>query len=379
MRIGIDARFFGPKEKGLGIYVQKLVENLEETSGNEDHEFFVFLQKERFDDFQPKNKNFKKVTANFRWYSWQEQLFFPFFLNKYELDLMHFCHFNVPIFYRRRFVVTIHDLILFHFPTFRNSTLNKFYYLFKLLMHRLVITSAAHRAEKVIAISKFTKNDLVETLKIPEKQIEVVYQGCNFTVNKNKKNSDDILKKYAIIKPYFLYVGNAYPHKNLERLSEVFLKVNQKYSSVNLVLAGGKDYFYKRLEREVQKNFPVQKNKIIFPGFIDDLDLPIVFQEAEVVVFPSLYEGFGFPPLEALAYRKKVACSNQTSMPEILGQTVEYFNPKDNNSIFNCLNKVYLAKGELSEKEIEKKIKKFDWSKTAQNTLNIYESTAKIK
>ena len=376
MRIGIDARFFGPKEKGLGVYVQKLVENLEKTNGNQKHEFLIFLRKDRFNDFQPKNKNFKKVVANFRWYSWQEQLFYPFFLNKYKLDLMHFGHFNVPLFYRKKFIVTIHDLILFHFPTFRNSTLNRFYYLIKLLAHRIVITSAVKRAQKVIAISKFTKNDLIETLKISPDKIKVIYQGCNFSAKKSTKKSGDILKKYGIIKPYLLYVGNAYPHKNLERLVRIFSRFNNKNPKTKLVLGGGKDYFYQRLEKETKD----QKIKnVIFPGFINEKDLTSVYKESELLVFPSLYEGFGFPPLEALLCHKKVACSNRTSMPEILGKTVNYFDPDNEDSIFNCLQNTFHSKNQLSKKEIKRKINKFNWGKTAKNTLNIYESVAEFK
>ncbi len=378
MRIGIDARFFGPKEKGLGVYVQKLVEGLERNNNETDHHFFIFLKKDRFDDFKPQKKNFHKVVADFQWYGWKEQLIYPFFLNKYKLDLMHFGHFNVPVLYFRKTIVTIHDLILFHFPTFKNSTLNKAFYLIKLLAYRMVINLAVRKAVLIIAISEFTKKDLIKTLKVSEEKIKVVYQGCNFVSQKTNQNAKTILKKYGIIKPYLLCVGNAYPHKNLERLSEVFSIFNKQNSKVSLVLAGGRDFFYQRLEKKIAKE---EIKNIIIPGFIEQVDFELIFRESEMFIYPSLYEGFGFPPLEALAYGKKVSCSNKTSMPEILGESVEYFSPEDPKSILDCLNKVFKTrnkrKNEKQMKKITEIIKKFDWDKTAQETLNIYNSVSK--
>lgn len=378
MRIGIDARFFGPKEKGLGVYVQKLVEGLERNSNETDHQFFIFLKKDRFDDFKPQKKNFHKVVADFRWYGWREQFIYPFFLNKYKLDLMHFGHFNVPVLYFRKTIVTIHDLILFHFPTFKNSTLNKIFYLIKLLVYRMVINLAVRKAILIIAISKFTKNDLVKTLKISKNKIKVVYQGCNFLPSEISKNSKTILKKYGIIKPYLLCIGNAYPHKNLERLSEVFSVFNKQNLEVSLVLAGGRDFFYQRLEKKIKKE---EIKNIIIPGFIEQPDFELIFRESEMFIYPSLYEGFGFPPLEALTYEKSVACSNKTSMPEVLGESVKYFNPEDSKSMLDCLNKVFEnrknKKNKKQAREIVKVTRKFNWDKTVQETLNIYNSVSK--
>ena len=132
--IGIDARFFGSIGKGLGRYTQKLIENLEKISAQGgpasgwDNQYFVFLRKENFDEYQPRNKNFQKVLADYQWYTFAEQIRMPLLLNKLKLDLVHFPHFNVPFFYRKKFVVTIHDLILLQFPTVRGTTLNPIFY-----------------------------------------------------------------------------------------------------------------------------------------------------------------------------------------------------------------------------------------------------------
>src|SRR3989339_1308260 len=223
MRIGIDARFYGPIGKGLGRYTQKLVENLEKIDSV--NEYFIFLRKQNFEDYVPKNKNFQKILADYRWYTWQEQIFFPRLLKKYQLDLLHFPHFNVPLFYRGKSVVTIHDLILIHFPTVRNSTLSPFLYKLKFLAYKMVIKSAIRRSNRVIAVSKFTKKDILENYpEAPNEKVVVTYEACEDYCLLSPEKDQEILLKYGIMKPYILYVGNAYPHKNLERLVLAFKK-----------------------------------------------------------------------------------------------------------------------------------------------------------
>lgn len=182
MKIGIDARFFGPKDKGFGRYTQQLVENLEkldppigETSTT--NQYFIFLRKDRWDEYKPKSKKFKKVLADYKWYSWKEQVLLPLQLKKYKLDLVHFTHFNVPIFYRKRFIVTIHDLTLRHFPTFKKSLKNLIFYPFKNLAYKVVFKHAIKNSEKIIAISQHTKKDILKHYKVKSHKIKVIYEG----------------------------------------------------------------------------------------------------------------------------------------------------------------------------------------------------------
>ncbi|MDP1619740.1 MAG: glycosyltransferase, partial [bacterium] len=223
MKIGIDARFFGIRQKGLGRYTQKLVENLEKI--DQTNEYLIFLQKENFEEYQPKNPNFKKVLADYRWYTFREQLFFPLMVRRYKIDLMHFPHFNVPLLYSKRFIVTIHDLTLVHFPTVKNSTLHPVFYWVKFFAYLIVIRSAITRAESIIAISQFTKDDVVKKYgpAVGEK-ITVTYEACEDFCMFSRRNGQEILQKYGIMKPYLVYVGNAYPHKNLDRLVLAFVR-----------------------------------------------------------------------------------------------------------------------------------------------------------
>ncbi len=370
MKIGIDARFFGSSGKGLGRYTQKLIENLEKIDAV--NKYFIFLKKENFEEYAPKNKNFKKILADYPWYSFSEQLYFPWLLRKYKLDLMHFPHFNVPLLYGRNFLVTIHDLILIHFPTTKNSTLHPFFYRIKFLAYRLVIGYAIKHSKNIITVSNFTKKDILANYKkvMPEKII-VTYEACEnycfFSVNRQ----EEILQKYGIIKPYLLYIGNAYPHKNLERLAMAFSLLEKRGNSV-LVLVGKEDYFYVRLKKMIEQK---KIKNIIFTGYVPDEELELIERHAVAYVFPSLYEGFGLPPLEVMAKGVPVICSDHACMREILEKSAYFFDGKNEKSIAEAIKRI------ISNKELRKKmiargyeqIQKYSWEKMAQETLKIYE------
>jgi glycosyltransferase involved in cell wall biosynthesis len=405
IRIGIDARFYGPKQKGLGRYVQKLVENLEKVTlchseqskesssfstgsfgrprrPQDDkfkYEFVIFLRKENWHEYQPTNSNFKKVLADYQWYGLKEQILMPLKIWQAKLDLIHFPHFNVPIFCFSPLVITIHDLILKKFPTRRASTLGPIRYWLKNLAYCLVIYSAVKRARKIIAVSNYTKEDILKYFKIKPEKVKVVYEGAPEKKIKNQKHiskikntyqKSKILKKYNITKQYLLYVGNAYPHKNLERLILAFKKLNKDYQGdLQLVLVGELDYFYQRL----QKQFSGLK-EVIFTDFVSDQELTALYQNASLYVFPSLCEGFGLPPLEAMAYQLPVIASETSCLPEVLGPAAIYFNPEDIEDMAKKIKQV-LEDRALQEKLIsegKKRIEKYSWTKMAQEILEVY-------
>ncbi|MDD5489409.1 MAG: glycosyltransferase family 1 protein [Candidatus Moranbacteria bacterium] len=370
MKIGIDARFFGSIGKGLGRYTQKLIENLERIDRK--NQYYIFLRKENWDEYRPQGPNFLKVMANIPWYGFQEQLQFPKLLKKFELDLVHFPHFNVPIFYNGKFVVTIHDLILFHYPTRRASALSPFFYFFKKLAHRLVIRIAVKKSEKIFAVSRHTKEDIQKYFGVPAEKIAVTYEAIDLARKTIREPSGKILEKYGIIRPYIMYVGNAYPHKNLERLVLVFREIAKKHPHLQMIFVGKEDYFYKRLKKYVSQN---SAKNVVFADYVPDEHLPVVYREALLYVFPSLYEGFGLPPLEAMAENIPVASSNSSCLPEILGDAAVYFDPKAMAEMAETIEKA-ISDGELRRKLIRKgreQIKKFSWEKMAKETLEAYE------
>lgn len=376
MRIGIDARFYGPKGKGLGRYTEKLIKNLENVDS--DNEYVIFLRRENFSEYEPENENFKKVEADLKWYSLDEQLKMPGLIKKYKIDLMHFPHFNVPVLYRGDFVVTIHDLILLRFPTKRATTLGPLLYKIKYLGYKLAINLAVKRAKKVITVSQFTKVDLVNYFKIKPQKIEVTYEACDGVESGQLSIPEaGFLDKNKISKPYLLYVGNAYPHKNLEGLIAAYKKFKKKNNfSYQLVLVGKEDYFYKRLKQNAYGEGLLHDNSVVFFGFASQKDLAYLYSRASLYIFPSFIEGFGLPGLEAMSFGLPVISSNTSSLPEILGNAAIYFNPKDQNDIVSKIETVLNDK-KLRSNMVDKgydQVKKFSWESCAQETRKIYES-----
>jgi len=364
MKIGIDARMMG---KGFGIarYVEQLVLHLEKIDS--EHEYIIFLRKENFDVYIPQNKNFKKVLADIPWYGWKEQVILPFLFLKEKVDLMHFPHWNIPILYPKKFVVTIHDLIMFHFPRQEASTHGPFVYYLKDQIHRFLVRYAATRAKCIFVTSEFTQRDMHETLGVPNEKMLVTYQAPFVPENKELriKNYGDVLKKFAISKPYILYVGAAYPHKNLENVVKAWKIFGEKHPEYHLVLAGKENFFYKRL---VQTQEWKDLKNVIYTGFVPDEELEVLYREAKLFVFPSLYEGFGLPPLEALARGVPVVASSASCLPEVLQDAVLYFDPTSPEEIATVLEQGIEAPIVGGEEFV----KQYSWDELARQTRELY-------
>ncbi len=395
MKIGIDARFYGPTGKGLGRYTQKLIENLEKIcdenppladeqacASNSKNQYFIFLKKENFDEYQPRNANFKKILADFRWYTFAEQLKMPNLIRQYKLDLVHFPHFNVPVLFLGKFVITIHDLILLHYPTIRNTTLHWLFYIFKYLAYRLVIFLAIWRAERIIAVSNATEKDILEHYGVRPEKITVTYEACDNSAPNEPPDYEAVLQKYGLQMPnhdilkYIIYVGNVYPHKNPEGLIRGFDGIKKDFPELRLVFVGEKDYFYCRLKKFAEDE---KVENIIFTGKVNDAELAVILRFATLYARPSFYEGFELPPLEAMAAGIPVICSDHNSAREILGNAAFYFNPNNFEDITKAIKTI------LNDKDLQlrlvragfKQVKKYSWKKMAGETLKIYNTAIK--
>ncbi|XLQ20070.1 MAG: glycosyltransferase family 4 protein [Candidatus Moraniibacteriota bacterium] len=370
MKIGIDARFFGPDSKGLGRYTQKLIEHLEDVDC--ENEYVIFLRENNFDEYVPKNKKFTKVKADYRWYSFAEQIFFPFVLYKQKCDFVHFPHFNVPVLYFGKFMVTIHDLILLYHHTKKASTRNAFVYWIKYIMYRFVIFSAITRASRIIAVSEFTKSDICNKYEFACDKIDVVKESAEI-VDTDIKDSESIIKKYGIMNKYMLYVGNAYPHKNLYKLVDAFDKYVKSGGTVKeLILVGKNDYFYNELKLYINK-YDVKGVNIL--STVTDKMLFALYKESEFFVFPSLYEGFGLPPLEAQLLSVPVLSSEHACMREILSDNGALYCDVENVEEFADAMKTISNDNELRKRLVQdgyKNAKKYSWQKMAQEIHDIY-------
>ncbi len=378
MKIGIDARFVGPQGTGLGKYTEKLIENLQKIDNKND--YVIFLKKDNWDYLKFLNKNFEKHLADIPWYSATEQLKLPAILNSAKLDLLHTPHFNAPIFYKGKFVVTIHDLIHHQFSETSATARNTLVFKGKRLAYRFVISNAIKKSQKIFVPSKFVKSQVLQHYKVPESKIVVTYEAAEeeyFSSSGHSEQSEEsILKKYSIKKPFIIYVGNAYPHKNLERLLaayKILLSRNPTIpESLNLVIVCARDIFASRVEEKIRNLKLVDKVKLT--GFISSKELPVIFNTAMVYVFPTLSEGFGIPGLNAMAAGLPVVCSNIPTLKEIYKDSATYFNPNDPDDIARKTIAVLSSKN-LAELKIKGKklAKNYSWEKMARETLKVYE------
>lgn len=369
MRIGIDGRLWG--QTGVGRYIRNLVLNLQKIDHKND--YVLFARNEDYSDIraQISDIRWQIVRTDIKWHTASEQIKFASILNKQKLDLVHFPYFSVPVFYNKPFIVTIHDLIINHFPTGKASTLAFPIYRIKLFAYKLIIKKAAQKAKKIITVSNATREEIVDHLKIKENKIEVIYEAADLTIC---HQPSAISRKYG---KYFLYVGNAYPHKNLEKLIQAFnnLKdLGSKSQDLRLILVGKKDYFYQRLEKENKSD------RIIFFGKATDDELSSFYSNAIALVAPSLMEGFGLPVLEAMSLKCLVVASDISAFREIAQDDILYFNPQDVNDISEKLKDVIENENKYKKEKLEKafeKTKNFSWEKSAKETLRVYEETLK--
>ena len=359
MKIVIDFRIFGTKPGGIGRYNQNLLEQLiKKDRGNQ--YFLIFKSQPEID----LPDNFKIIICNCHWYGLKEQIILPYILYKLKPDLVHFTHFNVPIFYQGKFIVTIHDLIMSKFPSQRSSTLNRYLFKIKYCFYNQVIRHAIKNSQKIIAVSKYTADDIKKHFSLTAKEatkIQVIYEGLT-EVQASQKPVDNLPSNF------FLYVGNAYPHKNLEFLINTFKEFSKKHPEYYLILVGNKNYFYERLEKETKAT------NVIFTGYLPDDLLAGYYKSAKAYIFPSFYEGFGLPPLEAMAQGLPVLSSNASCLPEILEHSALYFDPQDQNDLLAKMEDIIVNKN-LRDLLIAKgyqQIKKYSWDKMAQETLKIY-------
>lgn len=370
MRIGIDARFYGPRTGGGGIgrYVAELVNHLQQI--DRVNSYVLFLRKENFHECVITNPNFSKRLVDVAWYSVAEQRVMPREILAANVQLMHFPHWNVPLFTRVPFVVTVHDLILLEDPTSaRATTQNAFVHGLKYVGFRMAIENAIHRSRHIITVSEYSKASVLRHFRVKSQKVSVIHHG----VSPAHDTSDVSLGSLGVYEPYVLAVGNAYPHKNLEMLMDAFAEFHKGNHDVQLVLAGRRDVFSKRLE-EYARELGIPPHATRFVDLPSDAALETLYRKALVLMFPSRLEGFGFPPLEAMLRGTPVACSNASSLPEVVGKHAWYFAPDDVDGMVTAMERA--RAGQLADTTTLAAAKRhasgYTWEDTAQKTMEIY-------
>lgn len=359
-KIGIDARFVGPQGTGLGKYTEKLILNLAKI--DRENEYAIFLRENNWKYLNlNSHKNFTKVLADVPWYSAQEQYKMPGIFKAQNLDLLHVPHFNVPMLYRDKFIVTIHDLIHHKFTEGTTTTKNPIIFKLKRFGYRKVIENAIYKSQKIITPSNFVKDDILKNFKVDKSKIIVTYEAAEEEYQQASGGNRQ---------SFLLYVGNAYPHKNLNKLLDAIKLVDTK-----LIIVSPRDVFADRLKEEIQKRG--LDKKVELKGYLEPQELAKLFQKASAYVFPSLSEGFGIPGLNAMASGIPVVSSNIPVLKEIYGEAAVYFDPNNPEDIASKTMSV-LGQGDpkLRTDIVNKgiaQVKKYSWQKMASQTLKIYQ------
>jgi glycosyltransferase involved in cell wall biosynthesis len=370
MRIGIDASPILKERAGVGNYTYQLIKQLSRLDRvNQYVLFYCHHQDVRNRVMKLENPNFESKTVRFPikimkmfWASVRRPK-----VDRWvgKVDLYHSTAFYLNPTSSGKSILTIFDV---NFLAMRKFTLWSGRWHFAPKMR-----DYTRRSHNIITVSESSKREIIKYLNVPDEKISVIYGGYSdiFKPKADDRISGEVRKKYNIKGNYLLYVGTLEPRKNLLGLIRAYSQSRAKEDFI-LVLAGGRGWKYENIFKLVRKL--KLENRIIFTGYVPENDLPGLYQDASLFVYPSFYEGFGLPPLEAMACGIPVVVSNTTSLPEVVGDAGVYVDPNDIEQIAFSIDTV-LSDSELRRNLIQRGVERaklFSWEKTAKETLELY-------
>ncbi len=372
-KIGINLLYINPKLAGGSVtYALKLIKEISRL--DQENKYVIYINKEckniNFEighNFEIRVLNFEYTSVYLR-YFW-EQFVLPFYIYKDKIDLLHSLGYVTPLFTTAKKVVSILDIN--YKGHSNNMSASK-----RFLLGSMVNLSAIF-SNKIITISEFSKRQIIKYTKAKENNIiTTLLSGSSDESEDKEKDNNEILKKYKIDSNYIIAFSSPSPHKNIERLIDAIQEILITRSDLKMVLVGHQNKSEKLLCKIEEYKL---ENKIIFTGFVPDEDIKPLISNSKLFAFPSLYEGFGIPLLDAQACKVLVVSSNAGSLPEVGGDAVFYFDPENVTEMREIISNA-LESGLATEKIIEKGLEnreKFSWKKTAQQTLNVYNSVLK--
>ncbi len=368
MKIGLNLLYLLPGVAGgTETYARSLLQALARLDNQNCYWLFINRETSRFElfDEQEWNTIVCQVPAKLRplRYAW-EQLVLPFQVKRLGLDLVHSLGYVQPLHLPCKSIVTIHDL------NFLN--IGHMMPLSRRLALRFFVTKSAKVADHIITVSEFSKKQIVDVLQVPPEKVTVIYNAVK-KIAERPSDLNELAKKYRIVQPYILGLSSQSPHKNIAGLIKAFELLKSKgYRDLKLVLAGHLPVHASELKQVIMRSR--FRNDIFFTGYVPDRVLAGLYTYAEVFVFPSLYEGFGIPILEAFLYGAPVACSRVAALPEIAGDAAIYFDPNNIEDMANVLD--YLLTHEDDRKMLitrgKERVALFTWEKAARKTLDVY-------
>jgi len=374
LHIGIDIIPITGREAGLQRYAQQLIWGLAKYDSQ--NQYTLFLNEKTFNLFNIEQDNFRAIRVktppkvHFFW----EQIYLPFRTLFEDLDVLHFPVSAPPYFQLSsiKTIITVHDITFVLYPK-TMTKMSRFYWNF--FMGRGI-----KRSERIIADSKSTKKDLIDHYKVDEEKVEVIYPSFINSFSRSellKVHSVKIKRKYKLPQNYILYVGTLEPRKNIENLLRGFHKAKiENELKHKLVIVGRKGWLFSGILKLV-KELKLEED-VIFTGFVPDRDLPVIYSGAKLFVFPSLYEGFGYPPLEAMSYGTPVLVSNNSSLSEVVDDAGILVNPNSVDDIAQGILRV------VNDKDLRKRlrnkglnrVKEFPLKKMIGEILKVYMEVA---
>lgn len=363
-RIAIDARILS---KSTGTYARYLLKYLQQldTTG---YEFDVLLRSDDLEKWSPSAPNFRAVEAEYRDFTFAEQIGFLKQLNREKYDLVHFCMQQQPALYRGNKVATFHDLTLLKW---RNPAKNQFIFRVKQLAAKFVFYSSIKTAKHIIAPSKYSADDVIQFAKIPNNKLTVTYLAADPEASTGVADSSIVPDS-----PFVLYVGNFFSYKNVETLGIAVNKILEKHPDLKLVLVGRLDEAGQQLKEIFAEN---NLKNIIFTGYISDAQRDALYEAATAYVFPSFMEGFGLPGLEAMSHGLPVISSNATCLPEVYKDAALYFDPSNSDELALLLDSI-VEDSQLRQVLVlkgRKLLESYSWQKTAEETFEVYKKALK--
>jgi glycosyltransferase involved in cell wall biosynthesis len=365
LRIAIDARKL--RDYGIGTYVRNLIRHLARIDQTTD---YVVLCREYDRQIVAEfGENFRAVPEASPGYSIREQITVPLDLRRERADLFHAPHYVLPALTPCKSVVTIHDCIHLRFPQYLPHKLGYAY-------ARSAMWLSAHRSSRVLTVSEASKRDILDYVTVPPTKIDVIYNGIDelFSTSPPEDDVARVRERYQLDHPFILYAGNIKPHKNLERTIEAFhlLRRSSEFEQVKLVIIGDEIAKYAALRHAVHRH-KLHKH-VRFFGFVQHSTLAILYRLAAVFVFPSLYEGFGLPPLEAMASGTPVVTSNVSSLPEVVGDAALLVDPLQPEAIAEAMRRVLTdstLRADMRSRGLAR-ARQFSWERSIRRVREIY-------
>jgi glycosyltransferase involved in cell wall biosynthesis len=368
MRVAIDIRKL--HDYGIGTYVRNLVGQLAKRDGND--RYVLICGRDDAGYVRGLGDRFEPLVEGAGNYTLAEQFSIPVALRRARVDLFHAPHYVVSPLTSCPTVVTIHDCIHLRFPQYLP---NRAAHLYAKGMMRL----AARRAQRILTVSQASKDDILRYLKVPASKVEVIYNALDERLATPPAEADitRVRERYQLRSSFVLYAGNIKPHKNVDRLIEAFAILRKgRRDDIKLLIIGDEISKYPNLRRLVHR-YQLHQH-VRFFGFVPDETLAVLYRLAAVFVFPSLFEGFGLPPLEAMASGTPVVTSNVSSLPEVVGDAAVLIDPMNASAIADAMRRVLddpALRADLIRRGCQR-VKAFSWERSVARVREVYAEVA---